>query len=211
MVKSTLVALLLTLLARKSYDPMITNDVLEEYDFIVVGAGASGAVVARGLSDITGMTVLLLEAGESDYNNPLVPSAIKYGKLQQSSYNWNYDMAKQKYSLLEMGKNAKYPGGKILGGSTSINAMVYLRGSPHDYDSWEDHGAKGWSWKDVEPFFRKNENAVDDKISEKVGRGGLLNISISYENLFTAKLKTAAGEIGEDVLKKLNRQMSSCI
>ncbi|XP_039261754.2 L-sorbose 1-dehydrogenase-like isoform X1 [Styela clava] len=196
MVKSTLVALLLTLLARKSYDPMITNDVSEEYDFIVVGAGASGAVVARGLSDKTGMTVLLLEAGDSDYNNPLVPSAIKYGKLQQSFYNWNYDIAKQKYSLLEMGKNAKYPGGKILGGSTSINAMVYLRGSPHDYDSWEDHGAKGWSWKDVEPFFRKNENAVDDKISEKVGRGGVLNISISYENLFTAKLKTAAKEIG---------------
>ncbi|XP_077968011.1 glucose dehydrogenase [FAD, quinone]-like [Styela clava] len=196
MIKSTLVALLLTLLARKSYDPMITNDVSEEYDFIVVGAGASGAVVARGLSDKTGMTVLLLEAGDSDYNNPLVPSAMTYGMLQQSPYNWNYDMAKQKYSLLEIGKNSKYCGGKILGGSTSINAMCYLRGSSHDYDSWEDHGAKGWSWKDVEPFFRKNENAVDDKISEKVGRGGLLNIRISYESLFTAKLKTAAKEIG---------------
>ncbi|XP_039274437.2 glucose dehydrogenase [FAD, quinone]-like [Styela clava] len=196
MLKSTLVALLLTLLARKSYDPMITNDVSEEYDFIVVGAGASGAVVARGLSDKTGMTVLLLEAGESDYNNPLVPSAIKYGELQQSPYNWNYDVAKQKYSLLEIGKNAKYPGGKILGGSTAINGMNYVRGSPHDYDSWEDHGAKGWNWKDVEPFFRKNENSVDDKMSEKAGRGGLLNISISYENPFTAKLKTAAKEIG---------------
>nr|XP_039274507.1 L-sorbose 1-dehydrogenase-like isoform X2 [Styela clava] len=196
MIKSALIALVMTLLARMLYDPMITNDVSEEYDFIVVGGGASGAVVARELSDKTGMTVLLLEAGDSDWSNPLVPSPTMFDMLQESPANWNYDIAKQKYSLLEMGENAKYPGGKILGGSTSINAMNYLRGSPHDYDSWEDHGAKGWSWKDVEPIFKKNENAVDENISVKAGRGGLLNISISYQHPFSVKLKTAAKEIG---------------
>nr|XP_039260726.1 choline dehydrogenase, mitochondrial-like [Styela clava] len=196
MIKGTITALLMTLIARTSYDPMITNDVTEEYDFIVVGGGASGAVVARELSDKTGMTVLLLEAGDSDWGNRLVPSPTMFDMLQESPANWNYDIAKQKYSLLEMGENAKYPGGKILGGSTSINAMDYLRGSPHDYDSWEDHGAKGWSWKYVEPFFRKNENAIDNKISEKAGREGLLNISISYQHPFSRRLVTAAKEIG---------------
>ncbi|XP_077971023.1 L-sorbose 1-dehydrogenase-like [Styela clava] len=196
MIKGTITALFMTLIARTSYDPMITNDVTEEYDFIVVGGGASGAVVARELSDKTGMTVLLLEAGDSDWGNRLVPSPTMFDMLQESPANWNYDIAKQKYSLLEMGENAKYPGGKILGGSTSINAMDYLRGSPHDYDSWEDHGAKGWSWKYVEPFFRKNENAIDNKISEKAGREGLLNISISYQHPFSRRLVTAAKEIG---------------
>nr|XP_039265921.1 oxygen-dependent choline dehydrogenase-like [Styela clava] len=90
----------------------------------------------------------------------------------------------------------KYPRGKILGGTSSINGMVYLRGSPHDYDSWQDHGAKGWSWKDVEVFFKKVENAFGDEVSDSLGRGGMLNITHGYRSPMFNELIKAGKEIG---------------
>ncbi|XP_039265920.2 putative GMC-type oxidoreductase Mb1310 [Styela clava] len=192
----SIIALLLTLLAQKPYDPMLTDEPFNEYDFIVVGAGTSGAVVASRLSEIPEVTVLLLEAGDTDFGNHLVKYPNSFNKLQRTSVNWNYDIVDQKHSFFQMEKPSKYPRGKILGGTSSINGMVYLRGSPHDYDSWQDHGAKGWSWRDVEVFFKKVENAVGDEISDRLGRGGMLNVSRGYRSQMYDKWIKAGKEIG---------------
>nr|XP_039265698.1 uncharacterized GMC-type oxidoreductase Mb1310-like [Styela clava] len=191
----SIIALLLTLLAQKPYDPMLTDELFDEYDFIVVGAGTAGAVVASRLSEIPEVTVLLLEAGGTDLGNHLVKYPNGYVKLQRTSVNWNYDIVDQKHSFLQMEK-PKYPRGKILGGTSSINGMVYLRGSPHDYDSWQDHGAKRWSWKDVEVFFKKVENAFGDEVSDSLGRGGMLNITHGYRSPMFNELIKAGKEIG---------------
>ena len=125
------------------------------YDFIVVGAGAAGAVIASRLSEDSFAKVLLLEAGPPQPPESFIPAAC--GSLQRTPVDW----ARQSpgggagKGLIE-GK-VNLPSGKMLGGSTAINYLAYVRGNPKDYDSWAAKGANGWSWKDVLPYFKKSE------------------------------------------------------
>lgn len=124
------------------------------YDFIVVGAGSAGCVLANRLSENGRYSVLVLEAGGSD-RRFWVQVPIGYGKVYYDErVNWKYETEPNE----ALGGNRSYwPRGKVLGGSSSINAMVYVRGHPTDYEDWAEH-APGWSWTDVAPIFRRMED-----------------------------------------------------
>ncbi|KAM3111819.1 GMC family oxidoreductase [Phormidesmis sp. 146-33] len=123
------------------------------YDFIIVGAGAAGCVLADHLSANPKNRVLLLEAGSPDHKPEIhIPAA--FSQLFKTKYDWNYSAVPQ--AELQ-GRKSYWAKGRTLGGSTSINAMMYLRGVPADYNHWEQLGNLGWGWKDVLPYFRRSE------------------------------------------------------
>jgi choline dehydrogenase len=124
-----------------------------DYDFIIVGAGAAGCVLADRLSADPRHRVLLLEAGLPDDKTEIhIPAA--FSKLFKTEYDWNYSAVPQ--TGLQ-GRESYWAKGRTLGGSTSINAMMYLRGVPADYDGWEALGNPGWGWQDMLPYFRRSE------------------------------------------------------
>jgi choline dehydrogenase len=126
---------------------------MSNYDYVIVGAGSSGSALAGRLAADNKIKILLLEAGPKDHN-PYVKLPIGYGKLfYDQNVNWKFNTEPEKNLH---GKRMYWPRGKVLGGSSSINAMVFARGSKNDFDEWGDH-ATGWHWQDVEPFFRKME------------------------------------------------------
>ena len=126
-----------------------------ETDYLVVGAGSSGCVVANRLSEDGRTNVVLLEAGPPD-NYLWIHIPIGYAKTMFNPvYNWMFETDPEP----EMkGRKVYWPRGKTLGGSSSINGLVYVRGQPQDYDDWQAQGCPGWSWSDVLPYFKKFEN-----------------------------------------------------
>lgn len=144
-----------------------------EFDFIVVGAGSAGCVLAHRLSESGEHSVLLLEAGGSDRQFWLrVP--IGYGKsFYNPQVNWMYRTAPEPALA---GREAYWPRGKVLGGSSSINAMVFVRGQPADFNQWAALGNTGWSWDDVLPWFKKLEDNEQGADAWR-GAGGPLRIS----------------------------------
>lgn len=135
---------------------------MDRYDFIIVGAGSAGCVLANRLSACGKFNVLLLEAGGSDLNF-WIWMPIGYGKtFYKRSVNWMYETEPNP----ELNNRVSYwPRGKVMGGSSSINAMVYVRGQPQDFDGWRDLGNPGWGWSDVLPYFKKsecNDQGADD-------------------------------------------------
>ena len=152
-----------------------------EFDYIVVGAGSAGSVVASRLSEDPNVTVLLLEAGEVDSQTEIhVPLA--YVDLQLSPVDWAEQTVPQKHACggLE-GRRARWPRGKVLGGSSSINAMIYVRGNREDYDRWREMGAEGWSYREVLPYFKKSEDFRGRGDDEFHGTGGYLTVSQSTQ------------------------------
>ncbi|KZY47850.1 choline dehydrogenase [Roseovarius sp. HI0049] len=135
---------------------------MSEYDFIVVGAGSAGCVLANRLSESGKYSVLLLEAGGSDLNF-WIWMPIGYGKtFYRKSVNWMYQTEPDPGTDNRV---SYWPRGKVMGGSSSINAMVYVRGQPEDFDDWRALGNPGWGWDDVLPYFRKsetNDRGADD-------------------------------------------------
>ncbi|XP_045762904.1 glucose dehydrogenase [FAD, quinone]-like [Maniola jurtina] len=130
---------------------------LSEYDFIVVGAGTAGCVVANRLTEIPEWKVLLIEAGANE--NYIMDIPLLANFLQFTEANWNYKTEpSDRYCAGFEKKQCKWPRGKVLGGSSVLNYMIYTRGSPHDFDNWEAKGNKGWGWNDVLPYFKKIEN-----------------------------------------------------
>ncbi len=146
---------------------------MAEYDYIVVGAGSAGCILANRLTANGRFSVLLLEAGGSD-RHPWIRIPIGYGRtFNDPRFNWMYE-AEPDPTLA--GRRGFWPRGKVLGGSSSINAMVYVRGQPGDFDDWCAAGNPGWGWKDVLPYFRKLEDHPWGA-SEFHGTGGPVRVS----------------------------------
>jgi choline dehydrogenase len=141
--------------------------VTEEFDYIIVGAGTAGCVLANRLTEDGKYSVLLLEAGGSDLSI-WIQMPIGYGRtFFDKRINWMYDTAPVEALG---GRQSYWPRGKVVGGSGSINAMVYVRGQPRDFDDWKALGNAGWGWDDVLPYFKKSEDF--DWHSAHHGRGG---------------------------------------
>ena len=149
------------------------SEAMTEFDYIIVGAGSAGCVMANRLSQDSRNSVLLLEAGGSD-RSPLIQVPLGYGlTFSNPKYNWMYTTEPDPALA---NRSAYWPRGKVLGGSSSINAMVYVRGQPGDFNDWRDAGNPGWGWDEVLPFFKKSEDHVGGA-SFHHGAGAELRVS----------------------------------
>lgn len=168
------------------------------YDFIIVGGGSAGAVVANRLSEVAHWNVLLLEAGPDENEISDVPSLAAY--LQLSKLDWAYKTQPSNASCLGMNQNrCNWPRGKVLGGSSVLNYMLYVRGNRHDYDHWERLGNSGWGYDDVLRYFKKSEDNRNPYLAKSAyhGRGGFLTVQESpWHTPLVAAFVEAGTELG---------------
>lgn len=127
---------------------------MTRYDYIVIGAGSAGCVLANRLTENPETTVLLLEAGNPD-TKPEIHIPLECTHLPGTEVDWGYFSEPEPYLN---NRQIFLPRGKVLGGSSSINFLVYIRGNHRDYDYWQELGNPGWSYQDVLPYFKKSEN-----------------------------------------------------
>jgi choline dehydrogenase len=147
---------------------------LQEFDYVVVGGGSAGCVMASRLSEDPNVSVCLLEAGPTD-NSVLIHCPLGLAVMAQTGQaNWSYETVPQSGFN---GRKGYQPRGKVMGGSSSINAMVYTRGNKRDYDGWAALGNPGWSYTDVLPLFKKAEHNECFGATEYRGTGGPLNVA----------------------------------
>ena len=129
---------------------------MQEFDYVIVGAGSAGCVLANRLTERPDATVLALEAGGQD-NSVFMKAPLAWRQIWRGpKYNWNYATEPEAYCD---GRRISLPRGKVLGGSSSINGMLYVRGNPRDYDLWRQAGCEGWSYADVLPYFKRAEGS----------------------------------------------------
>jgi choline dehydrogenase len=163
-----------------------------EYDYIIVGSGSAGSVLANRLSARPEIKVLLLEAGGSD-NSFYVRMPAGIANLSGPRFNWGYETAPQ---AATKGRRMYWPRGRLIGGSSSVNAMVYMRGQPADYDHWRQLGNAGWSYDDVLPYFKKAER--NERLHDSFhGADGPLNVAERpYTNPLSHAFVEAAQQAG---------------
>ncbi len=175
---------------------------MEHYDYIIVGAGSAGAALAARLTEDPRTTVLLLEAGRAGHIFSRLP--VSFGLLiHNAKANWLYESEPEPGTA---NRAIPVPRGKLLGGSSAINGLVWVRGQPLDYDTWAQMGARGWSWQDVAPVFDRIED-FETRGSKGRGSGGPLHVSIvPDENPLYDALFKAAVEAGYRVNPDYNSE-----
>ena len=190
---------------------------MTEFDYIIVGGGSAGCVLANRLTEDPDVTVCLLETGPPD-KNPLIHVPAMFAFLQETEYAYQYDTTPQKgfneVTVTEGASNAVdsmggshsmpqsyqekrkgfQPRGRTLGGSSSVNGMVYIRGHKWDYDHWASLGNEGWSYDDVLPYFKKSEH--NESINDAYhGKDGPLNVAeLRHDNPFSRYFVEAASQ-----------------
>ena len=173
----------------------------QTYDYIVVGAGSAGSVLANRLSANPKHRVLVLEAGRESHPWSRIP--VGFARLiENPAANWLYSSEPDEGTG---NRRIPIPRGKLLGGSSSINGMVFVRGQSQDYDQWAQLGNRGWSYREVLPIFRDMESYQGDADDEYRGRNGPLKVTESFETgpIYDALIK-AAGQVGIKYTKDYN-------
>ena len=146
---------------------------MADWDYIIVGGGSAGCVLAYRLTEDANVRVLLLEAGPRD-KSIWIDVPVGFTRLlNHDKFNWNFEMEAEEGMA---GRRIPCPRGRTLGGSSSINGMLYVRGQPLDYDTWAQLGNRGWSYEQILPYFRKSEN-YEGKGDQSRGKGGPLNVA----------------------------------
>ncbi|XP_051160389.1 glucose dehydrogenase [FAD, quinone]-like [Leptopilina boulardi] len=180
----------------------IVSNVTGKYDFIVVGAGSGGSVIANRLSENKKWRILLLEAGNPEGVLNQIPLLVSY--FQLTDYNWGYKVEPQNNACLGMNnKQCPWPRGKSLGGTSTLNYMIHTRGNKLDYDLWSQMGNEGWSYNEVLPYFKKSEKFKVPGIENSTyhGTDGYLCVEhVPYHS----ELATAFLKAGKQLGYKIN-------
>lgn len=170
------------------------------YDFIVVGAGTAGSVVAARLADDITKSVLLLEAGGSQNINTDIPAMRP--SLVGTEIDWNYELMPQKYAFLaKKDGQVSFPAGRVFGGTSTMSRLNYYRESPEYFHQWESiYGIKNWTYEDVTPYFTKSENNLDSTLVQMKDSlhktGGPLSVSTANSDIILRKYMIASEKMG---------------
>ncbi|XP_045771190.1 glucose dehydrogenase [FAD, quinone] [Maniola jurtina] len=208
--KLTFIPLMLAAMAYFNYDlldpenrPFNQKYLREEYDFIIVGGGSAGSVLANRLTEIEGWNVLLLEAGGHENDISDVPLLSLY--LHKSKLDWKYRTEPQDSACQAMiDTRCSWTKGKVLGGSSVLNTMLYIRGNKRDFDQWESFGNPGWGYDDVLPYFKKSEDQRNPYLAKNTKHhsvGGYLTVQDApYNTPIGAAFLQAGEETGYDII-----------
>jgi len=165
-----------------------------QFDYVIVGAGTAGCALAGRLAEDPDVRVCLIEAGGSDAHPFIRTPALVGAAIAMQRVNWRFETVPQAHLH---GRRIPQPRGKVVGGSGSINGMVYSRGNPRDYDDWAAAGATGWSFAEVLPYFTRSENNEDYPPSVFHGRGGPMNVrTIARPNRLNRDFIDATAALG---------------
>jgi len=173
---------------------------MKSYDYIIIGAGSTGCVIANRLSEDPFNSVLLLEAGGRDVH-PYIHIPGAYSKNHKSKHDWGFETEPQRH----INNRVIYvPRGKVMGGSSSTNAMAYVRGNKTDYDNWAKMGNPGWTYEEVLPYFKKSEKYIDIKDKDDPYRGSKGSLLVSEKMPFRSPYGDAFIQACQDLGLKYN-------
>ncbi|GIY71403.1 glucose dehydrogenase [Caerostris extrusa] len=192
---SQLLPLILLSMVGQKHTPDTKTEIKDAYDYIIVGGGSAGSVVASRLAEKHCVNVLLLEAGKSPPKVTDIPTVAR--SFIQSDIDWNYSTAPQEHTGAGLiNRSVAWPSGKAIGGSGVINAMLNLRGNSKNYDDWAAGGAVGWSYDEVLPYFKKLENNTNSDFAHNGFHGVAGPISVSKPK-YDSELKAAVFDYAE--------------
>src|ERR1700756_440512 len=169
-------------------------------DYVIIGAGSAGCVLANRLSEDPAAKVILLEAGGRDWSPYIHVPAGFMKMLDHPTLTWGYHADPDPGTA---GRAILYPRGRVLGGSSSINGLIYIRGQPEDFDHWAQLGNRGWGWDEVLPFFKKAENWEGGETAVR-GRGGPLFTSKMDRPPLCSAVIEAGKQIGLEYREDVN-------